>query len=253
MLPHLMVAPTGARRQKSDHPTLPITLDEIVTEARACAEAGADGLHLHLRDAKGGHLLDAAGYRAALDRLRQDLPDMQVQITTEAVGIYDAATQRDIALNSGAALVSASVAELTRDGIDTARAFYQTCADRGIAIQHILYGLEDCDLLMQVLPRPLIEDPGLQLIFVLGRYAKDQNSSPADLDPFTDWLAGTGLTPDWMVCAFGPGETDCLVEAHRRGGKLRVGFENSLWHADGSLASSNADRVRALRAAIAAG
>ena len=36
-LPSLMVAPNGARRSKSDHPALPVTLPEIVATARACA------------------------------------------------------------------------------------------------------------------------------------------------------------------------------------------------------------------------
>ena len=36
-----------------------------------------------------------------------------------------------------------------------------------------------------------------------------------------------------------------IVEA---GGKARVGFENSLWNADGSVAADNAERVRAIAA-----
>ncbi|WP_375214420.1 3-keto-5-aminohexanoate cleavage protein, partial [Aquabacterium sp.] len=36
-LPRLMVAPTGARRGKGDHPALPVTDDEIVETWRACA------------------------------------------------------------------------------------------------------------------------------------------------------------------------------------------------------------------------
>ena len=49
---------------------------------------------------------------------------------------------------------------------------------------------------------------------------------------------------DWMVCAFGVGETDHLARALSLGGKVRVGFENSLWRQDGSLAKDNAERVR---------
>ncbi len=33
-LPNLMVAPTGARRTKTDHPALPISIDEIVDTAK---------------------------------------------------------------------------------------------------------------------------------------------------------------------------------------------------------------------------
>ena len=55
---------------------------------------------------------------------------------------------------------------------------------------------------------------------------------------------------DWMLCAFGAGETDSLTDAARIGGKARVGFENSLWNKDGSLAQDNAMRVREVDTAI---
>ena len=38
-------------------------------------------------------------------------------------------------------------------------------------------------------------------------------------------------------------EAVCLAEAVRVGGKLRVGFENSMLMADGSLAPNNEARV----------
>jgi uncharacterized protein (DUF849 family) len=54
----IMVAPTGARRSKLDHPGLPISACEIALTARACADAGAGAIHLHVRDRSGGHSLD---------------------------------------------------------------------------------------------------------------------------------------------------------------------------------------------------
>ncbi|GGO52646.1 Uncharacterized conserved protein, DUF849 family [Roseovarius pacificus] len=251
-LPRVMVAPNGARRTKADHPALPMTLPEIVETARACRQAGADGLHLHLRNAEGRHILDAGLYREALAELRSAVPDMALQITTEAVGLYDAAHQREIALTSNASLVSASIREMTTDTPDTtARAFFEDCAARDIAIQHILYDPQEFDLLARILPPELLQTPALQLIFVLGRYSEGQQSDPADLHPFLSQLETRALSPDWAVCAFGSSETACLVEAHEHGGKLRVGFENSLWHSDGSLARDNAERVERVLAACA--
>lgn len=252
VLPNLMVAPNGARRTKSDHPALPITLSEIIETAKSCAAAGADGLHLHLRDAEGRHLLDAGRYREALLELRAQVPGLALQVTTEAAGRYAAPHQRQVALKSGADMVSVALREMVQDTLDaTAAAFYNDCAKREIAVQHILYDPADFDLLARLLPKTALHDPALQLIFVLGRYSVDQNSDPADLNPFLERMTEVGLAPDWAVCAFGRGETACLVEAHRQGGKLRVGFENSLWHADGSLARDNAERVRHLRQACA--
>nr|WP_282569310.1 3-keto-5-aminohexanoate cleavage protein [Aliiroseovarius sp. S1339] len=249
-MPALMVAPNGARLTKADHPALPMTLAEIVACARDCHAVGADGLHLHLRDAQGGHLLDAGAYREAVEELTTQLPDMAVQITTEAVGKYDPPHQRQVALESGAPLVSASVRELCRDPDDITSTFYEDCAAQGIAIQHILYDRADGELLAKILPPELFTAPDLQLLFVLGRYAADQNSNPHDLDDFLDWMGAYDLSPDWAVCAFGQNETASLVYAAGLGGKCRVGFENARVHADGRVAKDNAERVKAVRDAI---
>ncbi len=243
-LPRLMVAPNGARRTRDDHPALPVTLDEIIDTAISCQRAGAEGLHLHLRDEQGRHVLDAGRYREALAELAARVPGMAVQITTEAAGRYEAAHQRQVALEAGAALVSSSIREIMAGSTRAeARAFYEECAGRGIAVQHILYEPDDLALLERVLPSELFSSPDLQLLFVLGRYAPGHDSRPEELHPFLQALRARRITPDWAVCAFGRGESACLAEAARRGGKLRVGFENSLWNADGSLAADNAERV----------
>ncbi|HKL65828.1 MAG TPA: 3-keto-5-aminohexanoate cleavage protein [Roseovarius sp.] len=249
-LPRLMVAPTGARRGKADHPALPVTLPEIVETARACHAAGADGLHLHLRDSGGRHLLDAGAYREALADLRRAVPGMAVQVTTEAAGAYAPPHQRAVALGSGADLVSVALREMAAEAAEAA-GFYADCAARGIAVQHILYDAGDFDLLARLVPQELHDAAGLQLIFVLGRYSAGQESDARDLAPFLDRLAAREAPADWAACAFGRAETACLRAAHAAGGKLRVGFENSLWHADGRVARDNAERVRAVAEACA--
>ena len=250
-LPRLMVAPNGANRTKADHPALPVTLDEIVATARACHAAGADGLHLHLRDGEGRHVLDAGLYREALAELRRAVPGMALQVTTEANGIYPAPHQRRVALEAGAGMVSSALREIMQDTPEgEAAAFYRTCAERGIVVQHILYDAGELDLLRRVLPEDLFADPGLQLLFVLGRYTPGQTSTPDALAPFLRAQKRHGIAPDWMVCAFGRGETACLRAAHAAGGKLRVGFENSLVNEDGRPARDNAERVTRLRAAL---
>lgn len=251
-LPSLMIAPNGATKTKADHPALPITLAEVTETARACFAAGADGLHLHLRDGDGRHLLDSGAYREAVTHLRREVPGMEVQITTEAAEIYQPAHQRFVALNSGATLVSVALREMLRDAPEAAARFYQDCADAGIAVQHILYARDDAEALARVLPEAMLRDPDLQLLFVLGRYSAGQNSTTDMMTPFAAWMQEAQLTPDWAVCAFGRGETACLAAAHAQGGKLRVGFENSLTDDAGVMAPDNAARVRAISAQLTA-
>ena len=169
---------------------------------------------------------------------------MAVQVTTEAAGLYEPPHQRAVALDAGAELVSVALREMAAPPHDaTAPGFYAACAERGIAVQHILYDAADFDLLERLVPSDIAEAPGLQMIFVLGRYSSGQESDPRDLVPFLQRLDRRGRAADWALCAFGRSETTCLEAAHAAGGKLRVGFENNLINGDGGRARDNAERV----------
>lgn len=252
-LPRIMVAPNGARKMKTDHPALPISIEETVQAAKACFEAGAEGLHAHVRDADGAHVLDAGLYRELLREMAITVPEMRVQITTEAVGRYSPAEQRALVREVMPEAVSIALREMCPDE-DTGevREFYHWAADSWIAVQHILYSPEDVARFLRFVDTGVIPGGCSQVLFVLGRYAENQESVPEDLDPFLVELAKrpADLELDWAVCAFGHHETDCLVYAVEKGGKARIGFENGLWNRDGSLAIDNADRIRDLVAAL---
>ncbi|MFC0339887.1 3-keto-5-aminohexanoate cleavage protein [Paracoccus niistensis] len=246
-LPRIMVAPNGARRGKADHPALPVTIPEIVACAAECFAAGADGIHAHVRDGQGQHVLDAGLYRELIAEMSRAVPGMAVQITTEAVGRYSPAEQRALVAAVQPAMVSVALREIMSESdLHLTRAFFHGCAEAGIAVQHILYAPEEVDWLAALQADGIIPTGQLQLIHVLGRYTAGQTSAPADLDAPLARQRALGPAVDWAVCAFGPAETDCLVAADRQGGKSRIGFENNLLNADGRPAISNADRVREL-------
>lgn len=247
-LPRIMVAPNGARRTKADHPALPITIPEMVETARLCQLAGADGLHAHVRDKEGNHTLDAGLYRELLAELKRVVPDLYVQITTEAVGQFSPKEQRAVVTEVMPDAVSISIREMTSEGETTEiKRFYHEQHERNADIQHIIYSKEDLALLRDLCDRSVIPSDALQLLFVLGRYTTGQISTPEDLDPFVEaadlWQTATETKLDWACCAFGQRETKCLTRALSKGGKTRIGFENNLYNADGSLAANNADRV----------
>lgn len=246
-LPRIMVAPNGARRTKADHPALPITIPEIVSCAAACHAAGADGLHAHVRDADGAHVLDAGLYAELLAELARVVPAMQVQVTTEAVGRYAPAEQRRLVETLRPPAVSIALREIMAepDHALTSR-FFRFCAEAEIAVQHILYDPDEVDLLASVVRKGIVPADEIQVLHVLGRYSPGQVSAPSDLAAPVARLTATGLPADWAVCAFGPAETAVLVEACRIGGKARIGFENNLLNADGTVAEDNAARVAEL-------
>ena len=80
--PFIMVATTGARKTKADHPQIPISIADTVAVAKTCFEAGADAIHLHIRDTQECHSIDTGLYQEALAELAQALPKMDVQVSS---------------------------------------------------------------------------------------------------------------------------------------------------------------------------
>lgn len=248
-LPRIMLAPNGARRSKADHPALPLSITETVATARAGHAAGAGALHAHLRDAAGAHLLDAEGYRELIAEMARAVPEMPVQITTEAAGRYQPAEQRALLDHLTPEGASAALREILADGDRPAsRRFYHQAHEAGVAVQHILYEPAEVTQLAAEQAAGVLPPGSVQLLFVLGRYSAGQQSDPGELAPFLSRLAESGLQADWALCAFGRAETACLAAAFAAGGKARVGFENSLEHADGRIARDNAERVAEIAA-----
>lgn len=243
-LPNIMVAPNGARRTKADHPAIPVTIEELVETGRTCFEAGAGAMHAHVRDEDERHVLDAGLYSELIVEMSRQVPQMAVQITTDAVGQYTPSQQRKLVRDVMPKSVSVSLTEMFSDNDDKSSfAFYDWCVEAGIAVQHILYSVEDLKRFVTLSEKIKSANETTQLLFVLGRYAKDKESNPEDLVPFINTLKQENLSADWAVCAFGKAETLCARKAFELGGKCRVGFENSIWHADGSLAVDNSSRV----------
>ena len=248
----ICVAPNGARKSKSDHPHLPITPAELAQEARACAEAGAHVLHLHVRDAAGLHSLAVADYRAAMVAIRDEVGDaLLLQVTTESAGRYSPARQMDVVRELRPRAASVALRELIREPQEelAAAAFLAWAERAGVGLQYIVYSPEEAAWLRELTRRRVVPEDRPHALFVLGRYATSERSQPEDLLPFLSvW------PPDWpwTMCAFGPEELRCAVVAAELGGHIRVGFENNDRKSDGARADSNAELVAEVRAAIVA-
>ena len=250
--PFIIVAPNGARRTKADHSRLPITPSELAETALECALAGAAMIHMHARKADGSHSLEIDDNRATYAAVKEAVGErMMVQVTTEAVGIYQPAQQMTLIRELRPEAASFGLRELIPDSSHEERAgdFFHWVAEQGIVAQYILYSSADLEYYLDLRERELLPGYNHHLLFVLGRYSAGQQSSPADLQPFVPLLWKLGSVR-WAVCAFGHDELACLVEAARLGGDVRVGFENNLTRADGELAVDNASQVQRLYRAI---
>ena len=157
---YLMVAPNGARKTKVDHPSLPVTSPELVQTALACWQAGAQGLHAHIRNTDQSHLLDAGRYRELLALLKETVPDLEIQVTTEAAGTYQAPEQRQLVLDLRLEWISLSVREMAREpDKKIVQEFYTEVAQREIRIHHILYAADDLRQLFEWIDQGVVLRP----------------------------------------------------------------------------------------------
>jgi len=236
----ITVAPNGARRGKADHPALPVTIAEIAQTAAACHNAGAQAIHLHVRDDHGQHSLDAGRYREAMAAVSAAAPGMNIQITTESAGIYDVTAQYECVRALAPAAASVSVREMARDEA-VAKKLYAFADEAGTELQHILYNAGDIEQLAVWMNNGTVPADMRQAIFVLGQYNPPIHARPDDLQIFL--RAGHDLDLDWTICAFGPNELACARAALAAGGNVRIGFENNLHRPDGQLARDNAELI----------
>jgi len=239
----ITVAPNGAYKKAADHPAVPLTAEALAAEARACLDAGAAMMHMHVRKPDGSHLLDAQAYRDALAAVQRAVgDDLLVQVTSEAAGVYQAAEQIAMVRELQPEAVSIGLREIAVPGIPEAElaAFLAWLAERRIMTQIILYDEADVRRWLSLRARGLVPPGAWSVLFVLGRYSAGQTSSAYDLLPF---LAAYDHSLPWAICAFGPEENACVTTAAAFGGHMRVGFENNLKLRDGSVAPDNAALV----------
>ncbi len=247
-LPKIMVAPNGARPKKKDHPQVPVTIDEITITAKLCFDAGAEAIHFHIRDNDQNHILNSGLYKDALQKLNNIVPKMHLQITTEAVGKYSPKEMRKLAYEIYPPGISIGIREMIPSRLPSREdiKLYQSLTDRGTNIQHILYEPEDVDLLSKLLEKSKIPKIDNWCLFVIGHYSgikSDHNKIPL----FLEKIEKNNIKADWAVCAFGKEEISCLEKAVQLGGKIRVGFENSMLMPSGEIAPNNHTKVSAIK------
>ncbi len=252
--PMIIVAPNGARRMKTDHSALPITPQELAETAITCADSGAAIIHMHARTVEGRHSLEIDDNRRTYNAVKSAVGDrMIVQMTTEAVGIYQPEHQMALIRVLKPEAASFGLRELIPNpaNLKEASAFFHWVAEQRILAQYILYSAEDLSFYRQLIADGLLPTNNHHLLFVLGRYTQGQQSSPADLDPFIDQITELNGVR-WAVCAFGSEELNCLIHAVRHGGDARIGFENNLFSSNGEVAKDNSAQVQDLCKAIVA-
>ncbi|WND02679.1 3-keto-5-aminohexanoate cleavage protein [Temperatibacter marinus] len=222
----IMAAPNGARRQKADHPLIPLSIPEIVRVAEEVNEAGCSMLHLHIRDHKGLHSLDPDIYNEALKAIRVILKDhLILQVTTEAVGQYSKDEQVAVIKSLKPEAVSLALRELCPDDADEKdfAELNRWMQKENVFPQYILYDENDYQRFIGMRNRGLLARANPFVLFVIGRHQNDQQDQC-----LYEQAKKTDLP--WTMCGFGAREQKIVGFAAEHSGHVRVGFENNIMH-----------------------
>lgn len=236
MPPLLQAALNGDR----DHPALPRTPEELAAEARAAVTAGAQVLHLHPYDEDGNQTLAAEPTAAALRAVRATCPGIPLSLSTSA-GI-EADPARRIELVTGwTELPELAIANQGEPGI---LELCELLVARGIGIEAGLLELSDAhafvasgiaDRCVRVLVEPLDADP---------------NDAVHHAAAIEGVLADAGVRLEQVHHGDGIASWAVNRRGAERGHGIRTGLEDAPVLPDGTLASGNAELVRAAAALL---
>src|SRR5882672_10774387 len=275
-------AVTGAVHTPTMSRHLPVTPQEIATQAIEAAEAGAAVLHLHARDPRDGRPTpDPEVFMQFLPPIRRATQAI-VNITTGGGQGMSLDERLAAALRASPELCSLNMGSMNfgmypmldryptfqhdweRPYLESTRnwIFRNTFGDietileklgkgHGTRFEFECYDLSHLYTLAHFLDRKLVTPPlFVQSIFgILGGQGADVENL-IHAKRIADKLFGSEYR--WSVMATGRHQLPFTTMAALNGANVRVGLEDSLYAGKGRLATSNAEQVRLLRGILEA-
>ncbi len=270
---------TGAIHTPSMTPHLPITPDEITTEAIAAAEAGAAILHLHARHPETGQPDQTPeGFAPFLPRIKQGT-NAVINITTGGspyMSVDERAApaaqyQPEVAsLNMGSmnfglypmlkrfkefkfdwerAHLEGSRDLVFRNSFQDIAYVLKTCYGNGTRFEFECYDTSHLYNLAHFADRGLVKAPFfVQSVFGLLGGIGAHPEDVMHMKRTADRLFGSDYR--WSVLGAGANQLRVAAQAAALGGNVRVGLEDSIWIGKGQLAASNAEQVTKVRQII---
>jgi 3-keto-5-aminohexanoate cleavage enzyme len=248
----ITVAPTGAEVSAADWPQLPVTLDALVAEARACEAAGAAMVHVHIRDDEGRPTLDPGRLRETVAALRQET-SLVVQLSTGG-SVHDPLEARLAVLDAApdSCSLTCGTVNFGDDVFLNPWPFmvrlYELARERGVVPEFELFDLGHVAALGRLLDECGPPAGGaVHADFVLGVPGGMPGTAQA-------LVAGVAALPpqvtSWSATGIGRTHLPVAAAALALGGHLRVGMEDNLMYAPRRPVTGNAELVaRAARLA----
>ncbi|MDQ8043493.1 MAG: 3-keto-5-aminohexanoate cleavage protein [Solirubrobacteraceae bacterium] len=227
---------------RTDHPAVPVTVDELVADVLACRDAGAGSVHFHPRAADGSQTLSAEVHNLTVAAVRAAVPGLELSCSTQQdieVGGHADHAAAIRAWTTPPDLVSLNLEE------PAALELGAVLLERGIGIEAGVFTLADAD---RLLTAPWASSVHRVLVEVI--YERDPAAAVALATAIDDRVAPLGKPTLWHGDA---GASWAVVDAGlARGRDVRVGLEDALIGRDGGPAPDNATQVAETLAAARA-
>src|SRR5438105_11374766 len=167
----LTAAICGAETTREQTPYLPITADELATEAERCAQAGASVIHLHVRNDDGSPTQDRGLFDKAIRAIRAR-SDVIVQTSTGgAVGMSAEERAQPLDCRPEMATLNAGSLNFGDDvflnPFPMVREFARRMRERGIAYELECYDVGHVEACLRLAEEGVIELPA-HFDFVMG-------------------------------------------------------------------------------------
>jgi uncharacterized protein (DUF849 family) len=260
-------------------PHLPITPEQIATQAIDAAAAGAAILHLHARDPNDGRPTpDPAIFRQFLPRIHAEC-DAVVNITTGGAHTMSLEQRLAAALDISPEMASCNVGSLnfgffpilekiqewkypwereyleaSRNAIfrntfgDIEQLFERLAKPHGTRFEFECYDVGHIYTLKHFVDRGFVQRPFIQFVLgILGGIGPDPENLN-HMKHIADKLFGDSY--QFSVLGAGRHQMPLVIQSALMGGNVRVGLEDSLSIGPGKLATSNAEQVTLIRGIV---
>jgi uncharacterized protein (DUF849 family) len=240
----ITVAPTGAETAKTDAPGLPVSLDDLVSTAKACEAAGAALIHIHIRDEHAEPTLDLARLRDTVAAVREGT-DLVVQLSTGGATTdpYDArlrvldADPDSCSLTCGTVNFGSSV---FLNPWDFVVELYRRTQELEIVPEFELFDLGHVATLHRLLDKEGLPYGGhVHADLVLGV----PGGAPGTVDSVVTMARMLPAGATWSATGVGRSTLPVALAALSAGGHLRVGMEDTLTFSPGRPVRHNAELV----------
>ena len=247
-MPKLIItaALIGSGPMRDQNPHLPYSPAEIAEEGLRCWRAGAQVVHVHVRDPQSGApAFERELFAEVVQRLRAD-SDLIINLTTSGFNISgeDAGEKRLMPLELGPDICSLDVGSLNFRGKvfinpdDWGEMAAARMQKAGVKPEIEVFELGHIGQAASLIQKGLVNDPPyFQLCLGIPWGA------PASLETLLAMKAQLPPGCQWSALAAGAGQLPLTTHAMLLGGHVRVGFEDNIYLSRGVKAQSNAQFV----------